>query len=171
MRMPLIATSALALAVAFGAPALASQHTGGAQPQAQQGQGAGTITTQPGQMQQQQMQQQDVTQVPQGAIELIDSNVIGQGGEEVGRVTNVLVDQQGNISHVIVSTGGVMGIASRDVALPLGEIQMQQQQLAISMTEDQLANLPEYEGTQQARQGQGVGEPGVGDGGARRTTD
>lgn len=162
MRMPLIATSALALAVAFGAPALADQHTGatapGAQPQAQQGQEAGTITTQPTQQQQMQTQQQDITRIPPGALELINADVIGQGGDQVGRISNVLVDQQGNISHVIVSTGGVMGVASRDVALPLSEIQMQQQQLAVNMTEDQLSNLPEYEGVQQAGQTQGVGD-------------
>jgi hypothetical protein len=141
------AIPAVAAAALLAMPAIAAD-----QPRDQQAQ-----QTQPG-AQQQHMQQEGVGQrQPQaGEHELINMEVVGQGGEEVGQITNVLVDEQGQVKAVIIEHGtAVLGIGGQKVAVPYERLQLpearpgmadDERQARIDMTEEQLGELPEYEG-------------------------
>ena len=51
--------------------------------------------------------------------ELIGSAVYDEAGERIGTVDDVIVDDSGAVSSVIVGVGGFLGIGERNVAVPL----------------------------------------------------
>jgi hypothetical protein len=138
------AIPAVAVAALLAVPAIAAD-----QPRDQQ--------AQPTAQQQQQMQQEGVGQrQPQaGEHELINMQVVDQQGEDLGEIQNVLVDEQGQVKAVIIQHGAVMGVGGQQVAVPYDRLQMpearpgmaqDERQARIDMTEEQLGELPEYEG-------------------------
>lgn len=72
--------------------------------------------------------------------QLLDMNVKSSAGENVGSVENLIIDQSGRISGVVVSVGGFLGIGDKKVALPWNQVTMQpgQQDLTTSATKQQL---------------------------------
>lgn len=125
-----------------------------------------------------QQQQQDVgQQAPQaGQHELIGMGVVDQDNEEAGEVTNVLVDEKGQIQAVILErgAGGLMGLGGDGhVAVPFERLQLpearpdtpsDEQNAKIDMTQEQLGELPEFESTREER-----GEPDMQPGGTGTT--
>lgn len=126
MRASMIASTALAAAVAFAVPALAQQQGGQIQTETT------TSAAQSG--------------TPQGTTELIGADVIGQEGDDVGDLENVLVDDQGNATHVVIGHGGWMGLGEKEVAVPLSQIQVSGGRIQVMVPDQQLADMPEYEG-------------------------
>jgi sporulation protein YlmC with PRC-barrel domain len=121
-----------------------------------------------------------------GQHELIGMGVVDKDNEEIGELTNVLVDQQGQVKAVIMDreTGGVLGLGGGGtVAIPFDRLQLpearpdtpsDEQNAKIEMTEEELGELPEFESTYGEDEGTGGtgGEParGTGDTGTTGTT-
>ncbi|TVR98498.1 MAG: PRC-barrel domain containing protein [Rhodospirillales bacterium] len=90
-----------------------------------------------------------------GQLELIGIDVTDQAGRHVGELSNVLIDDDGQVVAVIVRHGGIFGIAGQDVAVPFDSVRLpdltaelpeDQRRVMVDMTEEQITDLPEYEG-------------------------
>jgi sporulation protein YlmC with PRC-barrel domain len=58
------------------------------------------------------------------ADDLIGSAVEDARGQEIGRVSNLVVDEQGRIAGLVIEVGGFLGIGAREVALEWNAIQL-----------------------------------------------
>lgn len=82
---------------------------------------------------------------------LVDASVYDSDENSVGSISEVM-PEQGMPEQVIVDVGGFLGIGAKPVALNVSELQFFKQTDGeevrgyTTMTEDQLKDLPEYEG-------------------------
>jgi len=53
------------------------------------------------------------------ATQLIGLPVIGAGGEKIGSIDDLIVDQSGAIQAVMIDVGGFLGIGAKDIAVSL----------------------------------------------------
>ncbi len=93
--------------------------------------------------------QPGATPKPQQAIsmeKLLGSPVVNTKGDKVGKIEDVVLDQTGKY-FAVVSVGGFLGIGDKDVAVPLNDLQLGQDEayLMSAATEDQLKQMPEYD--------------------------
>ena len=121
---------------------------------------------------QQQGGQESAENVP--PEQLSGVTVVGANGQEIGEVKEVV--QQNDITYVIVSAGGVLGLGERDVALPLSNMQFIDGQLLMpNLTEEQVRNMREadrsqFQSASQGGQGQtGQSQGGQAQGGAQQS--
>jgi sporulation protein YlmC with PRC-barrel domain len=119
-------------------------------------------TAQPGAQQQQQRQYEQHGQKRAGvdrqklqgafkADNLAGQDITDQQGNDIGQVEDVLIDREGRVVALLVTTGGVMGIGGETKAVEWDRFQVQVTQdneidrITTTMSEDELDNLPEYE--------------------------
>ncbi|MBB3265451.1 sporulation protein YlmC with PRC-barrel domain [Azospirillum sp. OGB3] len=79
---------------------------------------------------------------------MLGKSVVAYDGQKVGQVEDVLFNRSNRPSQLVVSTGGIMGIGGRNVALDIDNVRYNQQQdalVATQLTKDQFANLPEFQ--------------------------
>ncbi len=143
--------------------------------------GAGDYQSQqPGQtgaMQQDQMQQQagqvDFSNVYKSSS-LKDLDVQDPQGESIGKIDDVLIDSNGQASHVVVAEeGGMLGGAGQSYVIPWDQLQIdaQQQTASVNVPKDQLSTefsafeeLPPTKLDQQQQQQQPQQQPQPQDG-------
>jgi len=80
--------------------------------------------------------------------EMIGKNVVAYDGQSVGEVEDVVMNRNNRPSHLVVSSGGIMGLGGRNVALDIDNVRYSRQQDAIvatQLTKEQFANLPEFQ--------------------------
>jgi outer membrane biosynthesis protein TonB len=78
--------------------------------------------------------------------ELVGKMLYDNRGDEVARIQDLKSAPGGKISAVEIDVGGFLGIGSRRIAVPVGQLEMRGDRIqAKSLTEDQIKNLP-YEG-------------------------
>lgn len=84
------------------------------------------------------------------------ADVVSQGGEKVGTVEDVVIDETGRVAAIIVRTGAVMGLGGKKVALPWHMTSITavaaaeakdkgKHRLQVTMNADELNDLPEFE--------------------------
>jgi sporulation protein YlmC with PRC-barrel domain len=79
------------------------------------------------------------------ASKVVGASVYNAQNDKIGSVDDVLVNAKGDISGVVLSVGGFLGIASKLVEVPYAELQVHGDRLVISgATKDQLTQLPAY---------------------------
>jgi len=80
--------------------------------------------------------------------EVLGSSVINENGEEVGTIEDLVVKDDAH--YAVLSVGGFLGIGEKDVAIPLDELKLGEDEsyLMSTETEEQLEELPEYEAAQ-----------------------
>ncbi len=78
----------------------------------------------------------------------LGSEVVNESGDEVGEIQDVVMKDDAYFA--VVSVGGFLGIGEKDVALPLDELKLGEDEsyLMSKQTEDQLEKMPAYEQTQ-----------------------
>lgn len=79
---------------------------------------------------------------------VVGEPVYGQAGEQVGDVSEVLFDNQGNAERLIIDRGGFLGIGEKTVAIDMQNITMSEQGIQVNLTDQQIAEMPEYEEAQ-----------------------
>jgi hypothetical protein len=83
-----------------------------------------------------------------GVNQLIGLDLRNANDEKVAEIKDVLIGNDNTVDTAIVTVGGVLGVAGRNVAIAWNQIQFYRDQNAIkakvNMTEDQLKALPEY---------------------------
>lgn len=50
-------------------------------------------------------------------LNLIGAKVVSQSGETIGRVANLILDENGTVASAVIAVGGVFGIGAKDVAV------------------------------------------------------
>lgn len=139
MKKHLLATTALAALMAAGSVAAVAQT--GSSPDAQKPEAAQPDSAQP---EQQQMKpeakdsaQDQATKPGSGSVEfiaaqkdtdwlaesLIGRRVQNASGEDLGGVTDLLLDENGNVIGVLVGVGGFLGIGGKDVAVRFSDLE------------------------------------------------
>lgn len=90
----------------------------------------------------------DATASYQIAIdEIVGRDVYNTQGEELGEVTNVLLDPTAQTPMVVIRSGGFLGLGGREVALPYDDMSIGGDQIVVNtpMTSDQLGEMPQVE--------------------------
>lgn len=94
---------------------------------------------------------------PDGALhadELIGKEVRSRAGDEeqdVGSVSDLILDQEGRIAGVVLGVGGFLGVGQKNVAISWDEVELSQDPdtgeyvLYINADEEALDAAPEYE--------------------------
>ncbi|MFN2359639.1 MAG: PRC-barrel domain-containing protein [Marinobacter sp.] len=93
--------------------------------------------------------------VPAGGIqasELISAEIKTNDDEDVGSVTDLIIDKDGQVAAVVVGVGGFLGMAEKDVAIGWDDLTMSRDsaesddlELRVNMTRDDLNAAPSYE--------------------------
>lgn len=78
--------------------------------------------------------------------EIDDMEVFGANDEEVGEVERVLATTEGTVAAVVVEVGGFLGIGDKEVIVPLDRLRRVGDLLTTDLTEEELEQLPEWEG-------------------------
>lgn len=75
---------------------------------------------------------------------LIGSDVVDNSGKEVGKVTDLAVSQSGELTGVLISSGGFLGVGDRLVALPWTSFDTLSsgKKLKLRLNDAQLAQVP-----------------------------
>jgi ribosomal 30S subunit maturation factor RimM len=84
------------------------------------------------------------------ADRLIGSSVRGIDDEEIGQISDLLIDRDGNVAGVVVGVGGFLGIGERDVALSWDAIELTTDEdgepvARVDVDQETLENAPEFE--------------------------
>ncbi|GIK98282.1 MAG: hypothetical protein BroJett029_24910 [Alphaproteobacteria bacterium] len=81
------------------------------------------------------------------ADELIGKSVVNQNGEEVGNISDIVINRQDQAVLAIIAVGGFLGIGEKNVAVPFEQLQPGEDEAVLmsSATEDELKGMPAYE--------------------------
>jgi sporulation protein YlmC with PRC-barrel domain len=71
--------------------------------------------------------------------------VIDASGEKIGKVEDVVRSRENGLIYVVVSSGGLLGIGTKAIPVPLESLRVQGDALRIATTADDLRNRSEYE--------------------------
>jgi sporulation protein YlmC with PRC-barrel domain len=76
---------------------------------------------------------------------LMGKTVYNDAGDKVGKVEDLIISPDRNLSYVIVGAGGFIGIGRHDVAIPVSQIQAQGGKIVMSgATKDAVKAMPEF---------------------------
>lgn len=76
---------------------------------------------------------------------LMGKTLYNEAGVKVGKVEDLIVSPDRNVSYVIVGAGGFVGIGRHDVAIPVDQIQDQAGKLVMAgATKETIKGLPEF---------------------------
>jgi uncharacterized protein YrrD len=77
--------------------------------------------------------------------ELHDIEVFGPDGKSIGKITAVAMERSRADVHAVISSGGVLGIGSREIAVPLAELELvEDDKVQSSLTSKAAAARPEF---------------------------
>lgn len=74
------------------------------------------------------------------------THVLNPKGEYLGRVSDFVIDSQGNVTFVVVSHGGFLRFGETDVAIPFGSFTYDRQKshFVLDLTRDKLNTAPAF---------------------------
>jgi len=76
---------------------------------------------------------------------LMGKTIYNDAGQKVGKVDDLIISPDKNVSYVIVGAGGFVGIGRHDVAIPVTLIQDKAGKLVIAgATKDSIKAMPEF---------------------------
>ena len=76
---------------------------------------------------------------------LMGKAIYNEAGQKVGKVEDLIIAPDKNVSYVIVGAGGFVGIGRHDVAIPVTQIQDQAGKLVMpGATQDMIKAMPEF---------------------------
>ena len=82
------------------------------------------------------------------ASNLIGSDVMTTGDEEVGQISDLIIDKDGKVAAVVVGVGGFLGMGEKNVAISWDKITQSgtadDQKLRIDESREALRDAPEY---------------------------
>lgn len=83
------------------------------------------------------------------ASDLIGAEVKTDGDEEVGSISELIIDESGQVVAVVIGVGGFLGMGEKDVAIGWDDVTRtgtgDDQELRIMMTRDELTSAPMFE--------------------------
>ena len=84
------------------------------------------------------------------AEDLMGTNVVGPGGEEIGKVEDLIFDENEKITGVVVGVGGFLGIGKKEVGLNWDQAELQdnpdtgQKTVMVSVTKADIQAAPDF---------------------------
>lgn len=76
---------------------------------------------------------------------LMGKTVYNDAGQKVGKVEDLIISPDKNVSYVIVGAGGFVGIGRHDVAIPVSQIQDKAGRLVMAgANKDTIKNMPPF---------------------------
>lgn len=76
---------------------------------------------------------------------LMGKTIYNVAGEKIGKVDDLIISPDGNVSYVIVGAGGFIGIGRHDVAIPIAQIQEQSGRIVMpGATKDMIKGMPQF---------------------------
>ncbi len=79
------------------------------------------------------------------AKQLVGKSVYNAAGDRIGEVDDVVVSKAGAQTAAVIGVGGFLGIGEKKVALPVNQLQVQDNKIvALGLSEDSAKRLPEY---------------------------
>jgi sporulation protein YlmC with PRC-barrel domain len=76
---------------------------------------------------------------------LLGKTIYNEAGQKVGKVEDLIVSPDKNVSYVIVGAGGFVGIGRHDVAIPVTQIQDKAGKLVMpGANKDTIKGMPEF---------------------------
>lgn len=76
---------------------------------------------------------------------LLGKALYNETGQKIGKVEDLIVSPDRNVSYVIVGAGGLIGIGRHDVALPVSKIEVQGERLVmVGATKDSIKVMPHF---------------------------
>jgi sporulation protein YlmC with PRC-barrel domain len=82
------------------------------------------------------------------ASDLIGAKVKTTGGEDVGPVNDLIIDEKGQVAAIVVGVGGFLGMGQRDVAIGWDDVTRSgtadDLELRIDATREDLRSAPEF---------------------------
>lgn len=82
------------------------------------------------------------------ASNLIGADVKNSGNEEVGSISDLIIDQDGQVVGVVVGVGGFLGMGEKDVAIGWDDVRKSgtadEQELRIDVTREELEAASEF---------------------------
>lgn len=80
------------------------------------------------------------------AEKLLGMKVVNGAGEELGTIDDIVIDEDGKVSGLVVKTGGVMGIGGKAVAIAWRDVggAIHADAVNISLTKDALDKAPAF---------------------------
>jgi sporulation protein YlmC with PRC-barrel domain len=78
---------------------------------------------------------------------LIGATVKNTSGQTIGEVEDLIVSSAANVTSAVISTGGVLGVGAKQIAIPYKEftIDPDGRTLYLSLTEEQLQSRPAFD--------------------------
>jgi hypothetical protein len=80
------------------------------------------------------------------AGDLAGTDLVGQDGEEIGEVKQVLVDANGQPAAVVAEVGGFLGIGQKTVVIGLDRLQAKEDDLTTALSKEELQGLETWAG-------------------------
>jgi len=82
------------------------------------------------------------------AISVLGKNVLGPAGEDMGRVTDLLLDRDAHIKSIVIDFGGFLGVGSRKIAIDWRLVRFVPDKadapIALSLGKAEVQAAPEY---------------------------
>jgi sporulation protein YlmC with PRC-barrel domain len=80
------------------------------------------------------------------AERLIGTSVRNPQDENVGKISDLVLDDKGSVTAAVISVGGFLGIGDKHVAVPWNEVKLQDggRNAVIAMSKDQLKSAPAF---------------------------
>jgi len=82
------------------------------------------------------------------ASDLIGTDIKSNGDEKIGSVSDLIIDQDGQVVAVVVGVGGFLGMGEKNVAIPWDDVTKsgtaEEQELRIDATREELQSAPEF---------------------------
>lgn len=77
---------------------------------------------------------------------LIGKKVVNDGGEQLGTVEDIVLNEDGTVSGLVIKTGGVMGFGGKAVAIAWRDVgsAMHSEAVAVPLSKDQLERAPAF---------------------------
>jgi sporulation protein YlmC with PRC-barrel domain len=76
---------------------------------------------------------------------LLGKSIYNEAGKKVGKVEDLIISPERNVSYVIVGAGGFVGIGRHNVAIPVTQIQEKAGKLVLpGATKDSIKDMPEF---------------------------
>lgn len=76
---------------------------------------------------------------------LLGKAIYNDAGKKVGKVADLIISPDNDVSYIIVGTGGFVGIGRHDVAIPITQIQNKADRLVMAgATQELIEAMPEF---------------------------
>ncbi|CAM5194375.1 hypothetical protein CDEF62S_04304 [Castellaniella defragrans] len=92
-------------------------------------------------------QQESSQMLASDIIGMSVKNGPGEKAQDIGKITDLVLDQSKKTVNVLIGVGGFLGIGSKDVGVPLDKVQLNtgSKVAVVDMTKEQLEKAPAYE--------------------------